>query len=77
VNTPDQGRLQFRQFCLKFKPKVINGIQILPIPDEATERHLNILLGRTSMEVGPAIQRAGQYCDPDKSLLTHIIMSVC
>lgn len=64
-------------FSDRFKPEVLNGLLIMPIPAGATERELSTLLGKSQIEVALACQRQGHFVPPSSPLPKHIILGVC
>ena len=64
-------------FFNRFKPEVLNGILVMPIPTGATERELAMVLGKNQIEIALACQRQGYFVPPNRSLPNHIILGVC
>ena len=64
-------------FFNRFKPEVLNGILVMPIPTGATERELAMVLGKNQIEIALACQRQGYFVPPNRPLPNHIILGVC
>ena len=64
-------------FFDRFKPEVLNGILVMPIPAGATERELSSVLGKNQVEVALACQRQDHFVSPISPLPNHIIYGVC
>jgi len=64
-------------FFDRFKPEILNGVLVMPIPAGATERELSTVLDKNQIEVALACQRQDHFVSPNSPLPNHIIHGVC
>jgi superfamily I DNA/RNA helicase len=64
-------------FYDQFKPEVLNGILVMPIPKGATQWELARALGQHQTAVSIACQGLEYFTPPNRPLPDHIIRGVC
>jgi hypothetical protein len=64
-------------FLREHKPKVLNGIPIVPVPSEPDQWELARVLGVSQTMVSVECQRAGHFAAPTLPLPQHIVRDVC
>lgn len=74
---PIPEREALTNFIERFRPEVLNGILVIPIPAGATERELSKVLGINQTEVALACYGQGFIAPPNHPLPNHIIIRVC
>ena len=64
-------------FFDKYKPELLNGILVVPIPSGATQWELAKALGRDQTAVSIACQGLELFVAPNRALPDHIIRGIC
>jgi superfamily I DNA/RNA helicase len=64
-------------FLDQYRPEVLNGILVVPVPSGVTENELARTLGKNQIEVALACQRQDYFVPPNHPLPDHIILGVC
>ncbi len=64
-------------FFEQYKPELLNGIRVVPIPSGATQWELARALGHDQTAVSIACQGLGHFTAPNRPLPDHIIRGIC
>ena len=74
---PTSKRDTWIDFFNQYKPELLNGILVVPIPSGATQWELARALGHDQTAVSLACQDMGYFTPPNRPLPNHIILGVC
>ena len=77
IEQPTPKRDPWIDFFNQYKPELLNGILVVPIPSSATQWELARALGHDQTAVSLACQGMGYFTPPNRPLPNHIILGVC